>query len=67
MTIECPGPGWKKNDGLATPPKGTKGKRVDVVLANKHQGMNWPADGTRPAARWTLLKCPFDIVWFRVR
>jgi hypothetical protein len=63
--IECPGPGWKANPGSRDRPKGTGGKKVDVVLAGGIMRSGWPASGGRPETRWTLIGSPFDIAWYR--
>lgn len=61
-----PGEGWKENPGSTSTPKGTKGKKVDVYLFNRHLGLKWPADSGRPATRWTIIGSPVDIAWYRV-
>lgn len=70
--IEQPGPKWRKNDGKQ--PRGTRGKRVRVVLTNGIASVDsiapgaaagWAADG-KGGCRWTLTGHPFDIAWFLV-
>jgi hypothetical protein len=74
--VPKPGPKWRQNEGYPSGkiPKGTRGKRVQVVMANGQMGKEsgvstappgWAADG-KGGCRWTLAGSPFDIAWFLV-
>lgn len=65
-----PGKEWAGNHG--TQPGRTKGKRIEVVLANGSRPSPDPVTPVSPGGwaadtcRWTLTDDPFDIAWFKI-
>jgi hypothetical protein len=57
---------WSRNEGRMPPE--AKGKRVRVKLRFRDtpEPGTWPADGGRPATRWSLTGHAGDIIAYEV-